>query len=194
MLLATGAAAAAGAGTPVDLLSLGDDAGQVRDVREPEALAAPSSVSIGALGNGALEPADDQDVAGTGVRGARLAVRTPAAEVFIGTRDSGSDVCIAARAKHQGAALSTCQSAAGVARGALWVGDASGLLAGIAPDGVSKVLVTDASGASQIATVTNNAYVVTTDRQVARIAWRSADGDRADLALPVTKEFFDRPR
>ncbi len=155
-------------------------------VSVPSALPAQGDATVSAVRDGGAAPAHVMaELAALGAPTARLAREVDGRKIYLG-RTSAGLTCMSV-AGPQGRVTSTCQDAASITRGMLWVSvggadEQSSRFFVVVPDHVPHVLLTPQAGQPERVTVTNN-VAAHDGGQVARIEW-SGTNSRAELQLP----------
>lgn len=163
--------------------------GQVQRVEEPRSLPPQGPQSVSATQRPAPGPTGRaaSAMADMGITNAKLAREVDDKQVFVGKMGSEL-ICMSVGGG--GRLTTTCQSPQPLSQGHLWLGvggtaEKTERVYGIAPDGVSEVLLTDARGKNDRVDVRNNVFAAPRDTATARIEWQGANGAEADLRLPT---------
>lgn len=167
---------------------------EAREARSPQTLPPRGPQVVGALERpGPPAPADlATAMAELNITDLRLARELGGREAYLGVMDDFTCLTVA---EGNGQSGSGCQNLETITQGHLWTAGSAAGIVGVAPDGVSEVLVTDDTGTTHRAPVVNNIYAGPRGRGgPARIQWQGANGARADLRLPSFDEDEFGPR
>jgi hypothetical protein len=153
-----------------------------QEARSPQTLAPRGPQAVGALERpGSPAPAElTAAMARLNITDLRLA-RELGRAAYLGAM--GDFTCLTV-ASGDGQAGSVCQTLETITQGHLWTAGSAAGMVGVAPDGVSEVLVTDDAGLTHRVPVVNNIYAGPRGTGApARIQWQGTNGARADLRL-----------
>lgn len=182
--------AAGGVSVAVSASEEAAPSGQAEQVSQPRSLSPQGPRAVGAFERPASAPPIEtrQILAQNGIKNAKLARKVGGKGIYVGQMDAGF-LCLSV-AGAEGRVTSTCQTPETISQGHLWLAISGAVeseprVYGVAPDGVSEVLLTDAQGQNNRTAVVNNIYAAPQDSQTARIEWDSPNGAKADLRLPV---------
>lgn len=155
-----------------------------QEARSPQTLPPRGPQAVGALERpGPPAPAElTAAMARLNITDLRLARELGGRVAYLGAM--GDFTCLTV-ASGDGQAGSGCQTLETITQGHLWTAGSAAGMVGVAPDGVSEVLVTDDAGMTQRVPVVNNIYAGPRGTGgPARIQWQGTNGARADLRLP----------
>lgn len=181
----------AGGGTAVAISATWEPApsGKVDQVAKPQTLGPQGPQTVSAIERPAAPPSAGtaSELAAMNIKNAKLAREVANKRIYLGEM-AGGLTCMSVEGS-AGRITSTCQTLETITQGHLWLGiggaaESADRVFGIAPDGVSTVLLTDDDGSNHRAKVANNVYVGPWGDTVARIAWEGSNGAKADLRLP----------
>lgn len=154
-----------------------------QEARSPQTLAPRGPQAVGALERpGSPAPAElTAAMARLNITDLRLARELGGRAAYLGAM---SDFTCLTVASGDGQAGSVCQTLETITQGHLWIAGSAAGMVGVAPDGVSEVLVTDDAGLTHRVPVVNNIYAGPRGTGgPARIQWQGTNGARADLRL-----------
>jgi hypothetical protein len=157
---------------------------EARETRLPQTLAPRGPQAVGALERpGPPAPAQTAaTLAELNINDPRLARELGGRRAYLG--EMGDFICLSVSSP-TGRIMSGCQTLETITQGHLWTAGSAAGMVGVAPDGVSEVLVTDDAGTTHRVPVANNIYAGPRGSGgPARIQWQGANGARADLRLP----------
>lgn len=182
----------AGGGAAVAISASEDPppSGQAQEVAQPRSLPpqGPQGVSAFARPAPAAPPETAEILARRGIANPKLAREVGGKRIYLGQMGNGF-ICMSV-AGSEGRVTTACQTPETISQGHLWLGvggtaESEERIYGVAPDGVSDVLLTQAGGENRDARVVNNIYASPQGSPTARIEWTGGNGAKADLRLPT---------